>query len=262
MTAYSTLRTRLYNRLGISTASTAEAALCDEALNAGFQKVVTEGAPQLRQVYTGYTVAAAAPSVTHTANSSTVTLSSVAGIYPGDILNNATTGRKYIIRSVVPSPTNTVNIGIAEVTSMTGNTCTVTRRTLPLPHAGTVWEIREINGAKLTEDSTAASRFQFETGSPVAYTQAYGEESGTSYVSLFPAPDTVKQYLVIQGPGLAEDPDIYASEAVLQSILSFAYEYRMMMSAQGGMAGMGANMAQSLVGLRSKSSAGTGVVTR
>lgn len=261
MVAYSTLRARLYNRLGISTASTAEAALCDEALNAAFQKVTVEGAPQMRQVYSGYTVSAASPTVTHSASSAIVTFNSVTGIYPGDILNNATTGRKYIIRTV-NADTVAVNIGIPEPTSMTGDTCTVTRRTLPLPHTGTIWEIREVNGQKLTEDPTAPSRFQFETGAPVAYTQGYGEYQGVSYVSLFPAPDSVRQYLIVQGPGLAEDPDVNMSEAVLQSVLSYAYEFRMMMSSQGGMAGLGKDMAQTLSGLRTQAASGHRLVTK
>lgn len=250
MTAYSALRTRLQARLGITVSSTAEEALQDEALNAALCVVAAEGAPQLRQTYAGYTLATAAPTVTHTASSATVTLSSVAGIYPGDILSNTTTGRKYLIRTVTTSGA-TVNIGIPELTSMTGDTVTVYRRALPLPHAGTVWTVQELSsGRELKNEPLVAARVQFETGSPVAFTQGYAETLGSSYISLFPAPATATQFVVVQGPSFTEDSDVYASEAVLQAILGRAYEFRMMMSSQGGIAQLAAAMSAALQTLR------------
>ena len=52
------------------------------------------------------------------------------------------------------------------------------------------------------------------------------------------------------------------SEAVIQSVLSYAYEFRMMMSAQGGMAGLGKDMARTLDSMRSQAANGAGVHAR
>lgn len=261
MTAYSSLRTRLQARLGLSVSSAVEEALQDEALNAAMCVVAAEGAPQLRQVYSGYTLAASNPTITHSANASTATLSSVTGVYPGDILVNATTGRSYLIRTVTTSGA-TIDLGVPIVSSMTGNTVSVTRRSLLLPHAGTVWALWEASGRELKNEPLIAAAAQFETGVPTRFTQGYAETLGVSYISLFPAPTSSTQYIIVQGPAFTEDSDIYASEAVLQAILSRAYEFRMMMSSQGGMAQMAAAMSVALQALRTRAGQPTGIQVR
>ena len=261
MTAQSALLTRLYSRLGITTASTAEEALCEEALNGAIAKVAAEGAPQLRQVYTGYSLVTSAPTVTHTAVTSTLTLSTVTGIYPGDIIHNTTTNKKYLIRTVTTSGA-TVNIGVPEVTSMTGNALTVYRRALPLPHAGLVWQVYQVDGNELPHDPLAAVKAQFETGTPVVFSQGYAATLGSSYISLYPAPTTATQYIIVQGPAFTQDEDVFMSEGLIHAVLSKAYEYRMLMSSQGGMAALAGELANSLEVLRTKTSAGNGIIKR
>lgn len=220
--------------------------------------VSTKGAPQLRQVYSGYTLASASPTITHTAAASTATLSSASGVYAGDILINATTSKSYLIRTVSGT---TIDLGIPVVSSMTGNTVTVTRRSLLLPHAGAVWSIWEQNGAELINDPIVAARKQFDTGPATHYTQSYGAEGGVSLITLFPAPSAATQYVIVQGPALAKDADIFASEAVLSDILAKAYEFRLLMSSQGGQAQLAGIISTALEPLRQVGS-GSSIATR
>lgn len=260
MTAYSTLRTRLQARLGITVATTAELNLEDEALNAAMTWVAAKGAPQLRQVYSGYSLDTASPTITHTASTATATLSSVAGVHPGDILSNTTTGRKYLIRTVTTSGA-TVDLGVPIVSSMTGNSITVYRRALQLPKTGMVWSVWTLDGIELKHDPLVAARKQFDIGTPTHYTVGYAETLNVPYLSLFPAPSASTQFLIVQGPSFTTSGDVYASEAVISDILAKAYEFRILMSSQVGMAQMAAQMAQAGEVMR-QVGGGHGIVTR
>lgn len=247
MTTLASLRTRLQYRLGVTVASSAEEALDDESLNAAIAWTAAKGAPQLRQVYSGYTLASASPTITHSANASTATLSNANGVYPGDILINATTGKSYLIRTVSGT---TIDLGIPIVSSMTGNTVTVTRRSMPLPHAGTIWSVWQDAGSELKNDPLVASRSPFTTGTPTTYTQTWAAEGGVSLLTLYPAPTTSTQYIITQGPNFAKDADIFASESLLTEILGKAHEFRLLMSSQGGQAQLAGIMSTALEVLR------------
>jgi hypothetical protein len=258
MTAFSTLRTRLYNRCGITVASTAEASLADEALNAAFVKAAAEGAPELRQSYSGYTQTALSTTVSsHTAANTYLVVANATGVYPGDILEDTANSRSYLIRTVNGT---TLDLGIPLSGSINGNTVSIKRRSLPLPTAGTVFEVREKDSAKpLDLLPHAAVHAQFETGTARFYTQTFAEQGAVSLLTFYPAPTSATQFFISQVRGFSEDDSIYASEALLNYILAEAHKYRMLM---GAGAGGPAAMAPEFTGLRWKGSGGHGIMTR
>lgn len=260
---FTTLRARLYERLGVTVASTAGAALVDECLNAALSKVAGEGAPQWREVYSGHTLAALSTTVSsHTNSSSSAVLASVVGVYPGDILNDTANNKKFIIRTV-NSGSGAVDLGIPVSPSLSGNSVTVTRRSFPLPTSGTVYEVREVDEREpLKEDLLISTRLAFETGQPKYFTQQFGATLSASYISLYPAPSTTgTQFIVVQAKEFAADADIDASEALISYILAEAVKYRRLLAVPVGAQGA-AVMADDLRGLRTKSSANAGIMTR
>ena len=262
-TTFSTLRSRLYERLGVTVASTAEAALADECLNAAISKIGAEGAPQWREVYSGYTLAPLSTTVSaHTSSTASVTLNSVVGVYPGDILEDTANSKKFIIRTV-NSVSGVVGIGIPVAPSLSGNTVSVVRRSFLLPTSGTVYEVRKVDEPHpLKEDLLASSRLAFETGTPKYFTQQFTASLSSSVISFYPAPSTANtQFIIIQAKEFAADSDVDASEALLSYILAEAVKYRRLLSLPVGAQGAAA-MADDMKGLRTKSSANVGMATR
>lgn len=261
-TTFAALRTRLYARLGVTTASTAEQDLCNEALNAALSKAATAGAPQLRQVYTGVIPARLSTTVTaHSASSANVTLNSVLAVYPGDILQDTANSTDYIIRTV-NSSTKVVGVGIPITGSINGNSVTVIRRSFPLPVNGQVIEIREVNGPRdIKFDPMAPAKCTTNEGTALYYTQGYAENLAVSYVNLWPAPAAGDQFTIIQNTSYAEDASVDMSEPLISYVLAEALKYRWAMSLQSGYAGAAA-MADDLKELRQKAAGGSGVITR
>lgn len=260
MTAFTALRTRLYARCGITVASTTEQELANEALNLALAYTSGRGASQLRQVLSGYTQTALSTTVSsHTATNTYLTVSSATGVFPGDILNDTANSRSYLIRTV---NSTTLDIGIPISSSINGNSVTITRRTLPLPTAGTVWEVWEKDALRpLTYNPLSSPRRQFETGTAVEWSQGFSETGAASYISLFPAPTTATQFLIVMTPSFSEDSDVYMSEALIGTVLAKAYEYRMLMSGPAG-AGGAAEISRQLDSLRNTTSAGPGLYTK
>lgn len=261
-TSFSALRNRLYARMGVTVASTAGAALVDEALNAALTKAAAAGLPQLRQSYTGVIPAQLSTTVTaHSASSASITLNSVTAVFPGDILQDAETAADYLIRTV-NSATSVVNIGIPITASINGNTVTVIRRSFELPHTGQVIEVRQVDSPNpLTFDPMAAAKCDVSEGTARFYTQGYAENRAVSFINLWPAPAAGDQFVVIQNIAFTEDSSIDADEALISYILAEALAYRRLMALPMGAEGA-LRMADSLREARSKASGGSGIVTR
>lgn len=257
MTAFSTLRTRLYNRCGITVASTAEANLADEALNAAFAKAAWEGAPELRQTYSGFTLGSLTTTVSsHTSANTYLVVASATGVYPGDIFQDTTNSRNFLIRTVNGT---TLDFGVPLPSNINGNTVTIVRRSLPLPTAGTVIEVKQQGMREaLRLDPIVAAHAQAETGQARFYTQTFGEQSAVGLLNFYPAPTSATQFFITQIRGFSEDDAIYASEALLNYILAEAQRYRMLMGAGAGGAEI---MAREMTSLRS-AGGGHGIFTR
>lgn len=196
----------------------------------------------------------------HTSTQATMTLASVAAVYPGDILTEATElNTSLLIRTVNSS---VVDLGLQVSANINGNTVTVLRRALGLPSAGPVMEVYEKDSWRpLKYNPLVAARAQFETGTAQYYTQQFSETGGASYISLFPAPATSTQFVIVQFPEFTEDATLYMSEALISAILATAYEFRMAMSGPAGF--MGAHyMAEKLEALRQRSSGSHGIIER
>lgn len=228
MTAFSTLRSRLYDRCGITVASTAEQNLANEALNAALAKAAWEGAPELRQVYSGYTLGSLSTTVSsHTATNTYLVVASATGVYPGDIFQDTANGRNYLIRTVNGT---TLDFGIPLSSSINGNSVTIVRRSLPLPTAGTVIEVKERSARdSLRLDPLVAAHAQVETGVAKYYTQTFAEQGAVGLLNFYPAPTSATQFFITQIKGVAEDGDFFASEALLNYVLAEALKYRRLM---------------------------------
>lgn len=261
MTAFSTLRTRLQARCGITVSSLAETDLLNEALNAAITKAAYSGAPELRQAFSGYTLAALSTTVSsHTAANTYLVLASTSGVYPGDVLNDTANAKSYVIRSVGLQAANAVDVGIPITPSISGNSVTVTRRSLVLPTPGLVIEIKEVGAREpLRLDALSAAYLSFETGTARLYTQQFAEANAVSYISLFPAPSSPTQFVITQIRAVAEDGDVYMSEALLHYVLAEAYKFRLLMG--GGVNGA-VMLAEEFKALRSFNAGGHGIVSK
>lgn len=236
MATPSSLRTALAERLGVTVLSAAETNILDQCINMAIAKAAAEGAPEFRQAFSGYTLSTLSTTVSsHTATNTYLVVASATGVYPGDILNDTANSKSYLIRTVNGT---TLDLGIPLSASINGNSVTITRRSLPLPTTGVVWEARLKDAQRPLEFSTLVSAHaQFQTGTPTHFTQTYAETGDVSLISFYPAPSSSMQVFLVQTRGVTEDGTIYVSEALRHHILANAQKFRMLMAggAQGAM---------------------------
>lgn len=264
MVAFTTLRTRHQNRLGITAASTAETDLNNECLNAAIAKVLGAGVESLHTTYSGIIQAVLSTTVTaHSAASALVTLNSVAGVFPGDFFTITTTGVQHLVHSV-NATTKVVSVGVPLAASINGLAVTVQRRSLALATAGKVYQILEANSsAALRENLLVAGRAQFETsGSAVVYRVGYAENLEGAYVNLYPAPDAGTQYFITQARAAAEDADVPLSEAQAAEVLALAYYLRTLHSGNAILSVLAEKAYDLVRGLRNDNATSSGVIQR
>ena len=202
-TTLSSLRTKLQNRLGITSASTLQTSMMNEAINAAISRRLHDGASGLSlissvaltigsQSYTG-------TSKGHTPGTDKIrdTDGSAIGnrIYarPNDIIKFDI--GDFLLRRVRKESSTQMDFYVGnvwEVTPSIAAAFTIIHRSIKLVHSGAVTGIKLEDGNALRYDPLAAIKYDIETGTPVAYTQ-----SG-QHVALWPAPTAATRVVVVQ----------------------------------------------------------------
>ena len=221
MVARSTLRTRLEYRLGVSTSSTLQTNLMNEAINSALGRRLSDGAPGLAfstiaaPTLGDVAVARAAGAMTQAKDGDLILCDTDdTGIRKNDILD--VDGDKYLIRRVVSTG---VHIGHVIEANATYTTITCTRRTIRLANTGRVISVRLQDGNNLTYDPLAGHKHEADTGTPKRFTQS------ENFVSIWPAPSSADRFIITQAdlPGdLSSDSDVVdlsaeAQDAVIES---------------------------------------------
>ena len=216
MATLATLRTRLKRRLGLAVVSAAEQSRLGEALNSGIARAISDGVPGLsHDTYIGATYGTLGlTDCTVTANSSTVTSINCDGatdnivthsVFPHDILvvDVGGTQTKFLIRDVLRDVE--LDIGSPAVASLEGGTDSyIIRRSIKLPSTGQVISVHRLGSSNKTTQLTADPMWAlvepFKTGtSSRYYEQRYSETQGSSFLSIWPAPDDATiQYVITQ----------------------------------------------------------------
>jgi len=212
----SALRNRLKRRLGLGVVATTEKARLGEALNSGIARAISDRIPGLsHDTYIGATYGTLGlTDCTVTANSATVTSINcddapddivTHSVFPHDILvvDVGGTQTKFLIRDVLRDVE--LDIGSPAVASLEGSTDSyILRRSIKLPSTGQVISVHRLGTSdkttQLTTDPMWALIEPFKTGtSSRYYEQRYSETQGSSFLSIWPAPnDATIQYAITQ----------------------------------------------------------------
>lgn len=225
MTTVSDIRTQLYKRLGITSASAREADRVLEALYAGIARAAADGIPGLaHSLVTAETYGESGTTVSsHSANTSAITLASMpTGTRAGDLLriDNDT----YSIYSVTG---NVADVGGPIKDAIAGSTAvTVIHRTVELPTTGPVYRVFDLtNDVSLTHEPSGFARFGFSTGAPKGYEVIFDRANTETVIGLWPAPDTATRVGVVQNidfSTLATSTDIPFPIGALEAIMERA----------------------------------------
>jgi len=247
------LRTRLLNRLGITSASTMQSSTLNEAINAGISRALSDGVPGLsRRIVIGSTlgdlsasgtfdVVATNPFFTRNGGSQDFT---GAQIVSGDIITFGD-GSKRLVDYVDPDTAGKVHFGSPLGSALSGTTVTIRRRSIFIPSTGPVVRVSDPDNTKSARipssgshimhdpDSAAFSPLQTcgDLSSVRSFVQGYDARgSETSYVGLYPCPTAATEALIIQSDFYAqldEDTDAaFFPEPALDAIMErarFAY---------------------------------------
>jgi|18_taG_2_1085343.scaffolds.fasta_scaffold00799_7 hypothetical protein len=225
MANLSSLATRFYNRVGITTASAIAASQVKEAINAGAARAASDGVPGLASNYfVGSTEGSTSLTVSsHSAGTSTITFSSVsADTRPGDVCD--IDGVRYLVYSV-NSDANSIDFGSPIHSSKVGATVTLYQRTVQLPTAGRVLEVLELgNLIKLVPTPDGVTTYGLTSYTDVGgYEQLY--DGTNAYLVIWPVLDTAKNFAVKQLKSLSTmgDSDTLSwPDETLDAVLSRA----------------------------------------
>lgn len=241
MTARSAIRTRFFDRIGITNPSTEQINRANECLNAAVSRALSDGAPGIALTnlsavtYGDLTVAGTA---THSAGASTITFGTetffTKNVFPDDILE--INSQYYTVYDV--TSTTVLDLGVPVPISLDGLSATIHRRSVILPSAGQVARVlshgtsaQSKGGNRLTyvpyPDTYAA---HYVTGDPTAYRQRYVRINSTmrTLLQVWPVP-TGNLHLSIGMTKVFEQLDDDADVAIfpesgLDALLSIMFE--------------------------------------
>lgn len=225
MTTVSDIRTQLYKRLGITSASAREADRVLEALYAGIARAAADGIPGLaHSLVTAETYGESSTTVSsHSANTSAITLASMpTGTRPGDLLKIGSD--TYSIYSVTGS---VADVGGPIKDAIAGSTAvTVIHRTVELPTTGPVYRVFDLtNDNNLAHEPSGFARYGFDTGTPRGYEVIFDRSNNETVIGLWPAPDNATRVGVVQNidfSTLATSTDIPFPIGALEAIMERA----------------------------------------
>ena len=227
MTTVSDIRTQLYKRLGITSASAREADRVLEALYAGIARAVADGIPGLaHSLITAETYGQSSDAVAaggHSANTATITLDAIpTGTRAGDLLKIGSD-----IYTVFSISGSAIDVGapikdqIADAT-----TVTVIHRTVELPNTGPVLRVFDLtNDHALAHEPSGFARYGFDQGTPKGYEITYDRDNSELVVGLWPAPDNATRLAVVQSfawDSLTTGTDLPFPASALEAIMERA----------------------------------------
>jgi hypothetical protein len=214
------LRTRLAHRLGLSAITGPELERLDESLQAALVRLHTEGAPGFAySEFVGETYGSAAVTISsHTANTSTITLSAApTGLNVGDILQ---VGSDYY--AIYSYSGTTLNVGAPIKSALTG-TGTIYQRTVRLPTSGAVAQVVDLtNGRVLDNRPDGLIENGLEVQSHATGYEQRRARNGVAYISLWPCPDSAVRLAIRQNyalDDLTSDTEIPGTPAFFDAVL-------------------------------------------
>ena len=226
MATLSDLVTRFYNRVGITSASTVQAAQVKEALNAAALRAAGDGVPGIAVNYfVGEQEGSSSLTISsHTPDDTDVVFSSVPdSTLPGDIVEFGSDRR---IVYTVDIATETLGFGSAIRDAKTG-TATIYQRTVPLPSPGPVLEVLDLTDLtklKPTADGISTYGLNDYTGIK-GYEQMY--DGTTAYLVIWPVVDTTRKFAIKQMKSLTtmnDSTDLPWPDETLDTVLSRAVQ--------------------------------------
>jgi hypothetical protein len=188
MTTITDIETRLRHRLGLAKTVALGDSRITEAINAGIARAYADGVPGLAsRVLLGKTYGDLTATISaHSAGSASITLDTTPEyVFPGDIIKVGS--ESYLILTVNTS-TNVIDVGLPIEAAQTGSV-TITRRSVLLPSAGTIYYATTPDTSKRLDPNTRAlAEFPTNTGEAKFYVPGYSEGTEESYINLVPAP--------------------------------------------------------------------------
>lgn len=189
------LEIRLKHRLGLSNTVELGDNRLTEAMNAGIARAYADGVAGLaNRVIMGKTLGNTSSTavVSHTAGSGIVGVTSIDGVYPGDIFTVGSDS--YIIYDAYSDASNDlfVDLGVEIAGSLvagTGSNYVIHRRSIALPSAGTIYYVTTpTTKIRLEPHTNVLAEFPATTGAAKYYVPGYSEGKEKSYINLVPAP--------------------------------------------------------------------------
>jgi len=224
MATVSALRSRLAQRLGLTTLTNAESNRLAEALYSAYARVMSERTPGYAfSNLTGETYGETAITISaHTANTSVMTLASLpTGTAVGDVLELG--DNSYMIYSVSGV---ILDVGAPVKASEATNTGTIYHRNIELPHAGSVMVVVDTtNNQELEPMNSALARYGFDRAQPLGYEQHYDRANNKTYLQLWPVPDAATQVSIEQAfvtDLMTVDTDIQGTEQFHDAVMAKA----------------------------------------
>lgn len=197
MTTVSDLLTQLQKRLGITSPTARESDRLTESLYAAILRAAEDGLAGVGDSnVTGETYGSSSITVSaHTANTSTLTLSAVpTGTRANDVLKIGT--NLYSVYSVSGSD---IDVGGPIRDSLAGETGTVYRRTVPLPHTGPVYRVWSLtDGGPLEHTPDGFGKYRYETGCARGYEVNHDRDNEQALIVLWPIPDSETRLIISQ----------------------------------------------------------------
>ena len=190
MTTITDLETRLKYRLGLAKTVSLGGSRITEAINAGISRAYSDGVPGLAsRVLLGKTYGDLTATITaHSAGSASITINTTPEyVFPGDIIKVGT--QSYLILDVTRlASTGIIDVGLTIEAAQTG-AVTITRRSILLPSAGTVYYVTTPDtNTSLDPHTRVLAEFPTNTGTARWYVPGYAEGTQESYINLVPAP--------------------------------------------------------------------------
>ena len=190
MTTITDIETRLRHRLGLAKTVALGDSRITEAINSGISRAYSDGVPGLAsRVLLGKTYGDLSATITaHSAESALITINATPKyVFPGDIITVG--GEEYLIHEVTRlSSTGVIDVGLPIEAAQTGSV-TITRRSIILPDAGTIYYVTTPDtNCRLEPHTRVLAEFPTSTGVPKWYVPGYTEGTQESYINLVPAP--------------------------------------------------------------------------
>ena len=203
MATLSDLVTRFYNRVGITSASTVEAAQVKEAINAGAARAAGDGVPGLAtNSFVGEMYGSSSLTIsTHDADDTDVVFTSIPdNTRPGDIVEMD--GDRYIVYTA-DNATETIGFGSAIPDAQTG-TATIYQRTVELPTPGRVIEVLDLTDLVVLKPvPDGITTYGLDTRSGIGgYEQRY--DGTDAYLIIWPVFATARRFAIKQAKSLTD----------------------------------------------------------